>query len=98
MGFQLPDPPFVCIRECIGIGYRLNYGYKDISFVFVPSIANRLTRTHTYIYIGEFELRSWRGVLDTTLCDKFVSELRQVGGFPRVPRFPPPIKLTRAPH
>jgi hypothetical protein len=25
---------------------------------------------------------------------KFVSDLRQVGGFPRVPRFPPPIKLT----
>jgi hypothetical protein len=22
-----------------------------------------------------------RGVLDTTLCDKFVSDLRQVGGF-----------------
>ena len=27
----------------------------------------------------EFEFRSWRGVLDTTLCDKkFVSDLRQV--------------------
>ena len=25
---------------------------------------------------------------------KFVSDLRQVGGFPRVLRFPPPIKLT----
>jgi len=25
---------------------------------------------------------------------KFVSELRQVGGFPRILRFPPPIKLT----
>ena len=25
---------------------------------------------------------------------KFVSELRQVGGFPRVLQFPPPIKLT----
>jgi len=25
---------------------------------------------------------------------KFVSYLRQVGGFLRVPRFPPPIKLT----
>jgi len=30
----------------------------------------------------------------TTLCDKFVSDLRQVGGFLRVLRFPPPIKLT----
>jgi hypothetical protein len=25
---------------------------------------------------------------------KFVSDLRKVGGFPRVLRFPPPIKLT----
>jgi len=25
---------------------------------------------------------------------KFVSDLRQVGGFLMVPRFPPPIKLT----
>jgi len=25
---------------------------------------------------------------------KFVSDLRQIGGFPRVLQFPPPIKLT----
>jgi hypothetical protein len=37
--------------------------------------------------------RSWRGVRNTTLCDK-VSDLRQVGGFLRVIRFPPPIKMT----
>jgi hypothetical protein len=30
----------------------------------------------------EFEPRSWRGVLDTTLCDK-VSDLQQVCGFLR---------------
>jgi len=30
----------------------------------------------------------------TTLCDKIVSDLRQVGGFLRVLQFPPPIKLT----
>jgi hypothetical protein len=36
------------------------------------------------------EPRSWRGVLDTTLCDKFVSNLRQVGAFLRALRFPPP--------
>ena len=35
-----------------------------------------------------------RGVLDTTLCDTFVSDIRQVGIFLRVHRFPPPIKLT----
>jgi hypothetical protein len=48
---------------------------------------------------------SWQGVLDTTLFHgkvysiqhyviKFVSYLRQVSGFLRVVRFPPPIKLT----
>jgi hypothetical protein len=41
----------------------------------------------------EFEPCSWRGVLDTTYVIKFVSDLRQVGGFCRVLRFPPPIKL-----
>jgi hypothetical protein len=45
-------------------------------------------------YSCEFKPRSWRGVLDTKLCEKFVSELQQVGGFLRVLRFPPPIKLT----
>ena len=35
-----------------------------------------------------------RCVLDTTLCDKFVSDLRQVGVFLRVLRFPPAIRLT----
>jgi hypothetical protein len=38
--------------------------------------------------------RSQGGVLDTILCDKFVSDLRQVGGPLRVLRFPPAIKLT----
>jgi hypothetical protein len=38
-----------------------------------------------------FDSRSWQGVLDTTLCDKFVSELQPVGGFLH---FPPPIKVT----
>ena len=43
----------------------------------------------------EFEPRSWRGVLDTKLyVIKFVSDLRQVGGFLRVLWFPPPMKLT----
>ena len=45
-------------------------------------------------YSCEFEPCSWRGVLDTTLYDKFVSDLRQVGGFLGVLRFPPSIKLT----
>ena len=36
-----------------------------------------------------------RGVLYTTSCDiKLFSDFRQVSGFPRVLRFPPPLKLT----
>jgi hypothetical protein len=42
----------------------------------------------------QFEFRSWRGVLVTTLCDKVVSDLRQVGGFLWILRFSPSIKLT----
>jgi hypothetical protein len=38
--------------------------------------------------------RSWRGVPDTTLCDKFVSDMRQVSGFLEVRWFPLPIRLT----
>ena len=33
-------------------------------------------------------------VLDTTLCDVYFSDLRQVGDFVFVLRFFPPIKLT----
>ena len=40
----------------------------------------------------EFESNSWRGVQYYVI--KFVSDLRQVGGFLRFLRFPPPIKLT----
>ena len=40
----------------------------------------------------EFESRSGRGVQHYVI--KFVSDLRQVGGFLQVFRFPPPIKLT----
>jgi len=39
-----------------------------------------------------FESRSGRGVQNYVI--KFVSDLRQIGGFLRVLRFPPPIKLT----
>ena len=40
-----------------------------------------------------FESRSGRGVQHYVI--KFVSDLRQVGGFLRVLRFPPPIQLTK---
>jgi hypothetical protein len=41
----------------------------------------------------QFESSSWRGVLDTRLCDKLVSDLRQAGCFLRILRFAPTIKL-----
>ena len=34
----------------------------------------------------EFKFRSCRGLINTTFCDKFVSSLRQVGGFVSVLR------------
>ena len=34
------------------------------------------------------------GVLDAKVCVKAVSDLQQVGGFLRILRLPPPIKLT----
>ena len=40
----------------------------------------------------EFESQSGQGVQHYVI--KFVSDLRQVGGFLRIFRFPPPIKLT----
>jgi hypothetical protein len=40
------------------------------------------TPVHGEVYSIQYNMR------------KFVSDLRQVGGFPRVFRFPPPIKLT----
>ena len=40
----------------------------------------------------EFESRSGRGVQHYVI--KFVRELRQVGGFHGLLRFPPPLKLT----
>jgi hypothetical protein len=45
-----------------------------------------------YHHCCEFESRSGRGVQHYVI--KFVSVLRQVGGFLRVLRFLPPIKLT----
>jgi len=41
---------------------------------------------------GELEPRSGRNIQHFVI--KFISDLRQVSGFLRVLRFPPPIKLT----
>jgi len=54
------------------------------------------TNTHAisgyHHWCCEFESRSGRGVQHYVI--KFFSDLRQVDYFPRVLRFPPPIKLT----
>ena len=42
--------------------------------------------------VSEFETRSGLGVQHYVM--EFVGDLRQVDGFPRVLRFPPPIALT----
>ena len=48
---------------------------------------------NAYYHKGcEFESRTWRGVFNTTLCDKVCQWL--ISGFLLVLRFPPPIKLT----
>ena len=64
------------------------YGHDQMVGVFTTTCA--ISAYHSC----EFEHRSWRGVPDTTLCDEVVSDLRQVGSFLWVLRFPPLIKLT----
>ena len=57
-----------------------------VKFGVVPAISAY------YHWCCEFESRSGRGVQNYVI--KFVSDLRQVGGFLRILRFPLPIKLT----
>jgi hypothetical protein len=58
------------------------YGLPVVTVDFIHDCVDegRILNTDNYILVG----RSWRDVLDTTLCDKFVSDLRQVGGFLQV--------------
>ena len=59
-------------------------------------VKRKETRGQTMIYktIHSKLKIEQRGVLDITLCNKGVSDMRQVGSFLRVPRFPPSITLT----
>ena len=56
-------------------------------------ISEKILTNLIYLPVQSISIR--RGVLDITLCDKLVSDLRQVGGFLRILRFPPPIKTGR---
>jgi hypothetical protein len=58
----------------------------------VVEFTTTYTRIAYHHWSCEFESRSGRGVQHYVI--KFDSDLRQVGGFHRVLRFPPPIKLT----
>ena len=72
------------LTNTLGPSWSWSYGSWIYNYLFAISAYRH--------YHCELESRSWRGVLDTTLCD--VSELRQVGGFLWVLWFLPPIKLT----
>ena len=43
-----------------------------------------------YFLLGVLFVR----IIDSVVAYKFVSDLRHVGGFRRLLRFPPPLKLT----
>ena len=53
------------------------------------------TIIHTYIFLTLWESYSDKVYSIQHKAIKFVSDSRQIGGFLRVLRFPPPIKLTR---
>ena len=58
----------------------LNYSEEwFVLFYFKHSFTNDLPNSVYHHLRCELEPRSWRGILDTTLCDKFVSDLRQTG-------------------
>ena len=68
-----------------------NRGRRGRGRMVVGFTTSYVIRTY-YHWCWEFEFRSWGGIQQYVI--KFVSDLRQVGGFLRVHRFPPPIKLT----
>jgi hypothetical protein len=92
--------PVYLINKCIGKDYS---GSKDkyLEYKSIPRISVLVCRSLLVLlsflvrplYCLSFDLR----LLITpwflqTLVIKFVSDLRQVGGFLRILRFPPPIK------
>jgi hypothetical protein len=71
------------------IFHKTTYYQKHSPEVIYCSI---LVSVKAELWCCEFGFRSGRDVQHYVI--KFVSDLRQVGGFLRVLRFPPPIKLT----
>ena len=71
--------------------YRVTWGRSGHDRMVVGFMTTYAISAHHHWWC-EFESRSGRGEQHYVI--KFVSDLRQVGGFLRVLRFPPPIKLT----
>jgi len=67
-------------------------GRRDNDHMVVVGFTTTYTTSANHHCCCEFEFRSGRGVQHYVI--KFVSDLRQVGGFLLVPWFPSPIKLT----
>jgi hypothetical protein len=84
-------------ENCLKWGANANKMTKSISLSNIEDLqiidTNGMYNSYDFSTYCEFESRSWRGVLYTALVIRCVSDLRQVGGFLWVLRFPPPIKL-----
>ena len=65
------------------------YAANGKSVTFTDACANKIIPLINRSFV--YKAKEGRYV---RICHKFVSDLRQVGGFLRVLRFPPPIKLT----
>ena len=97
---RLASTVYVCIKR-LSSRRQIKKNFIHVQCIFFMlsyvGISRLLCTSAINVYHNQscvFEPRSMRDVLDTTLCDKVVSDLRQVGGFLRVLWFPPPIKLT----
>jgi hypothetical protein len=74
--------------------YHLCYWYRDGRERMVVRFTSTCAISAYHHKSCDFKSCSWRGIPDRTYVIKFVSDLQQVGGFIKVLRFPPPIKLT----
>ena len=80
---------YLCVKDIDVASY---YDFDNSRDRMVVGFTTTYTISAYHHLCCEFESRSGRGVQHYVI--KFVRDLRQVGGFLRVLRFPPPIKLT----
>ena len=72
--------------KCTGLPWSWSYGTWIFNYLYNQCLSPLMLWVWILLMLG---------VLDTTICDKFVSDLRQVCGFLWVLRFPPPIIIDR---